>query len=138
MGGDVIVKLEPDEGEILVDLSDTTGNSNTDQEFYLVIVNTGEDDLGYSLQYVPKVSESAAIPSLLSWTDSGQTKMSPKKNDKKVFEGAIQAQLSPKVLSQTVQNKTMDKKTMDKKTMEITKSDMLRLNPMELRRYLDE
>ena len=33
-----IVKLEPDEGEVLVDLTDVNGDSNTDQEFMVMSI----------------------------------------------------------------------------------------------------
>jgi hypothetical protein len=38
-------------GRVEVDLTDASGDSNKDQEFYLVVVNSAESDIGYELRY---------------------------------------------------------------------------------------
>ncbi len=47
------VTFQDDDGDAEIDLSDRSESpgSNQDQEFFLVIVNTGSDDLGYQLRY---------------------------------------------------------------------------------------
>lgn len=52
MVGDVL-QFTDNDGIATVDLTDVSEDpgSNTEQEFYLVLVNTGEDDLGYQLRY---------------------------------------------------------------------------------------
>lgn len=49
--GDVVVEIDEDDGVSEVNLSDIGGESNIDNEFYLVIMNPGESELGYSLEY---------------------------------------------------------------------------------------
>ena len=58
--GDVVISEDDDADSVVeVDLTDESGESNTDHEFYLIIVNAGEEeDLGYSLQYnIPSSEE---------------------------------------------------------------------------------
>ena len=57
--GDVVVADDEDGDSIVeVDLSDASGENNQNQEFYLVVVNGGEDALGYTLKYsVPSEEE---------------------------------------------------------------------------------
>ncbi len=59
--GDVVTFDEGSERQS-VDLSDRSGDSNADQEFFLVLVNTGASASGYSLRYQP-VTEGATPPS---------------------------------------------------------------------------
>lgn len=48
--GDV-VEYTPDDGRASVDLSDTSGDSNTEQQFYLVVVNPADAELTYQVRY---------------------------------------------------------------------------------------
>lgn len=48
--GDVVEFLDED-GEAVVDLSDFSGDSNQDQEFYLVLVRPDSGEIGYQLRY---------------------------------------------------------------------------------------
>jgi hypothetical protein len=57
--GDYVVVAETDE---YVDLADYSGDSNRDQEFYAVFVNTSDDDQGMRLNYAPYTSSSFAPP----------------------------------------------------------------------------
>ena len=56
-----IVDFQDDEGVASIDLTDTSDDpgSNRDQEFYMVLVNTGEDELGYRLRYEESDGEDA-------------------------------------------------------------------------------
>jgi hypothetical protein len=49
--GDLVVGADDGQGVVEVDLSDSSGDSNTDQEFYLVLVNPADEEIGYSLEY---------------------------------------------------------------------------------------
>ena len=51
--GDYSGGTPDDEGITEIDLTDISGDSNQDQEFYLILVNTGEDELGYELNFIP-------------------------------------------------------------------------------------
>ena len=55
--GDTRTMEQDDEGDLKMDLSDKSGDSNQDQEFYLILVNTGSDDATYTLRYIPTVEE---------------------------------------------------------------------------------
>jgi hypothetical protein len=46
-----IVDYESEDGTASIDLSDASGDSNKDQEFYLVLINSGSSSLGYRLWY---------------------------------------------------------------------------------------
>ena len=46
-----LVGFEDSEGLAQIDLTDASGDSNQGQEFYLVVVNTAEADIGYRLRY---------------------------------------------------------------------------------------
>lgn len=66
--GDV-VEYEDQDGIASIDLADASGESNQGQDFYLVVVNTGESDVGYNLRYYesstpsgPRVPPGAAAP----------------------------------------------------------------------------
>ncbi len=48
-----IQKAEESGGGLKIDLTDLSGDSNQDQDFYLVLVNTGTDAAGYTLRYIP-------------------------------------------------------------------------------------
>ncbi|MBC8454903.1 MAG: hypothetical protein H8D71_01715, partial [Deltaproteobacteria bacterium] len=48
-----IQKAEESGGGLKIDLTDLSGDSNQDQDFYLVLVNTGTDAAGYALRYIP-------------------------------------------------------------------------------------
>ena len=50
--GDVVI-VESQDGVATVDLTDASGDSNTGQDFYLVVVNTSEEeeDVGFALEY---------------------------------------------------------------------------------------
>ena len=50
--GDVVI-VPADGGVATVDLTDASGDSNTDQDFYLVVVNTSEEEeeVGFALEY---------------------------------------------------------------------------------------
>ena len=48
--GDTIL-MDANEGVVDVDLTDLSGDSNSDQEYYLVLVNHSEEAIGYSLEY---------------------------------------------------------------------------------------
>ena len=51
--GDVSGGTPDEDGETEIDLTDISGESNQDQEFYLLLVNTGESDLTYELNFIP-------------------------------------------------------------------------------------
>ncbi|MFT5686429.1 MAG: hypothetical protein ACI8RZ_007385, partial [Myxococcota bacterium] len=56
---------DPETNITEIDLSDISGDSNQDQEFYLVLVNTGDSDLDYELSFKPteaKDKEGVAPP----------------------------------------------------------------------------
>ena len=75
--GDIVVS-EDDDGDsiVTVDLSDESGDSNQGQEFFLVLVNTGDDALGYTLKYtVAEASE--ATESSSSQSSSASSKREP-------------------------------------------------------------
>ena len=59
--GDIVIDEMDDEGLVeIVDLTDAGGETNVGQEFYLVIVNNGESELGYSIEYsVPSNDDGA-------------------------------------------------------------------------------
>ena len=46
--GDLVTFTSEDE---YVDLSDASGDSNQDQDFFLIVINNGEGDAGYTLRY---------------------------------------------------------------------------------------
>jgi len=48
-----IQKAEESAGGLKIDLTDLSGDSNKDQDFYLILVNTGTDAAGYTLRYIP-------------------------------------------------------------------------------------
>jgi hypothetical protein len=48
-----IQKAEESSGGLQIDLTDLSGDSNLDQDFYLILVNTGTDAAGYTLRYIP-------------------------------------------------------------------------------------
>ncbi len=50
--GDTRNAEQSDDGSLTIDLTDSSGDSNQDQEFYLVLVNAGSDEIGYTLRYV--------------------------------------------------------------------------------------
>ncbi len=64
--GDVVI-VESQDGVATVDLTDASGDSNTDQDFYLVVVNTSEEEeeVGFALEYHLSAGEGnpAARPS---------------------------------------------------------------------------
>ena len=130
--GDVIVKLEPDEGEVLVDLTDVNGDSNTDQEFYMMIVNKGDEDLVYSLQYIPKVVETS---SFLSWAESTNN-VKKQQVVEKIFEKALDVQLSAASSIDVLNSEKEQDRNLS--VTGATSSDIQRMNPMELRQKLDE
>ncbi len=43
----------PEDGQLEINLEDVSGDSNTDQEFYLLLVNTGDSAASYELGFVP-------------------------------------------------------------------------------------
>ena len=45
--------VEASDGVATVDLTDASGDSNTDQDFYLIVVNTSEEEeeVGFALEY---------------------------------------------------------------------------------------
>ena len=57
-----------DEGLVEIDLTDQSGDSNVGQEFFLVIVNNGDSELGYSIEY--------SVPSQESESEEGETQES--------------------------------------------------------------
>ena len=50
--GDTRKAEQSDDGSMTIDLTDSSGESNQDQEFYLVLVNEGSEEIGYTLRYV--------------------------------------------------------------------------------------
>ena len=49
--GDIVI-VEASDGVATVDLTDASGDSNTDQDFYLIVVNTSEEEeVGFALEY---------------------------------------------------------------------------------------
>ena len=48
---------QDDDGGLKMDMSDASGDNNQEQEFYLVLVNTGSDEATYTLRYIPTVEE---------------------------------------------------------------------------------
>jgi hypothetical protein len=77
--GDTVIARSNDDGKIKVDLSDSSGDSNREQEFYLVVINAGTAELGYTLRYEPTVDEedeeddSGAPPDDGAPPDEGET-----------------------------------------------------------------
>ena len=76
--GDVVV-VEADDGVATVDLSDSSGESNTEQDFYLIVVNTSEEeeDVGFALEYHlsdgegnPPVPERPVVPEALNTSNA--------------------------------------------------------------------
>ncbi len=59
--GDYAV-VESQDGEIEVELVDVDGESNTEQEFFAILVNTGEMDVGFKASYELGESPSSAPP----------------------------------------------------------------------------
>ena len=55
--GDYSGGTPTDEGIVEIDLSDISGDSNEDQEFYLILVNTGSQELSYELNFIPTDTE---------------------------------------------------------------------------------
>ncbi len=60
--GDYSGGTPDDEGVTEIDLSDVSGDSNKDQEFYLIVVNTGDSDLSYELNFKPTDTDSKVAP----------------------------------------------------------------------------
>jgi hypothetical protein len=59
--GDV-VDYEDDQGVVRVDLTDASGDSNQGQDFYMVVVNTAESEIGYRLRYYDAAISGGARP----------------------------------------------------------------------------
>lgn len=56
--GDVVIGTDEDGDSIVeVDLSDSSGENNQEQEFYLIVVNPSDEALGYTLKYSTPSSE---------------------------------------------------------------------------------
>ena len=55
--GDTRKMEQDDDGGLKMDMSDASGDNNQEQEFYLVLVNTGSDEATYTLRYIPTVEE---------------------------------------------------------------------------------
>ncbi len=69
--GDYFIMAETDE---YVDIADYSGESNRDQEFYVVFVNTSEEDQGVRLNYAPYTASSLAPPApALTSSSAGRT-----------------------------------------------------------------
>lgn len=80
--GDVVV-VEGDEGGLAtIDLTDASGDNNTDQEFYLIISNAGEDALGYTLEY--HVSDGEGNPAAKPVIPQQRSAMKTVQSSKKV------------------------------------------------------
>jgi len=65
--GDYVVLAETDE---YVDLADYSGETNRDQDFYVLFINTNEEDQGMRLNYAPYTSSSLAPPARSSRASS--------------------------------------------------------------------
>lgn len=59
-----IVPFHDNKGVVDVELGDESGESNRDQQFYLVTVNGGTQDLGYRVRYYPSDGGSIRPPPL--------------------------------------------------------------------------
>lgn len=57
--GDVVA-YEDEEGVATIDMSDESGDNNQDQEFYLIVVNTSDEDQTYDLRYTELSSDGAS------------------------------------------------------------------------------
>ena len=55
--GDTRTMEQGDDGSLEMDLTDASGDSNQEHEFYLVLVNTGSDEATYTLRYIPTMEE---------------------------------------------------------------------------------
>ena len=71
--------------DAVIDLSDVSGDSNKDQDFYLIVVNESDDDTGWRLHYSP-TSSGGPPPSLA--TAAAAKSASLERPDKKPFKKA--------------------------------------------------
>lgn len=60
-----IVEYEDEGGEAVVGLSDASGDSNQDQQFYMVLVNSEDTPLSYQVRYDSTGSSSAPPPQVV-------------------------------------------------------------------------
>lgn len=58
--GDVVVEGGGTEEDLAIDLTDASGDSNQGQEFYLIVANTGETELGFRIRYEPTAADAPA------------------------------------------------------------------------------
>jgi len=56
--------VDDEDGWIIVDLEDQSGDSNRDQEFYLLVLNTGEGEAGYQVWYTQDTRGATPTPAV--------------------------------------------------------------------------
>jgi len=95
--GDVVI-VEASDGVATVDLTDASGDSNTDQDFYLIVVNKSEEeeDVGFTLEYHISSGEGnpPALPHVPVNPSHNAARKSIKRGQGSVGQGVLQGEVN--------------------------------------------